>query len=426
MNDQLSPTFDPQGPTVTVQGSPEGISLARYIVGALDTAAANAATEPEFSYTDAKGERKVARAIHSESEQAQRSMFQVSQNLYTLTGKRPAMVAANSMIVVRGSSDDLALAEWILHVLDRPDPSVPSEFPVAGEADTLRAFYPSFMDSVQMFATVRTLRDQLQIRRAAQFDAPATIIVRGTADQIARAGELIRQQDQPPSTGLRPGWTRFVIPLKNATTGDSPDEISRIMPSATFSVLSSKLDTAGPSLTIETEQRQTSLAHYLADALDVTPAAAKTLPVFSYTDQRDEPRVIRAIHIENVRAQRSMLDIVTYLRVFGLFQSGTVGANSMVVIGGSANDVALGTWLLQVLDQPGTPPELVIPGGEIVHAFYPAQLSSIPQLARVTKRIRDQLQVKTAWQSASPSTIIVRGTPDQIEKARELIGSSSR
>jgi hypothetical protein len=56
-----------------------------------------------------------------------------------------------------------------------------------------------------------------------------------------------------------------------------------------------------------------------------------------------------------------------------------------------------------------------------VHAFYPASITSIQQLAQISKSIRDSLGIKHVWQSVSPSTIIVQGSADRIEKANEII-----
>jgi hypothetical protein len=41
------------------------------------------------------------------------------------------------------------------------------------------------------------LRESLQIAKAYMKTTPATLIFRGTADQIAKAEQLIKQKDQP-------------------------------------------------------------------------------------------------------------------------------------------------------------------------------------------------------------------------------------
>jgi carbohydrate-binding DOMON domain-containing protein len=58
-------------------------------------------------------------------------------------------------------------------------------------------YYTSNFSGKKLTAAVTLLRDNLQLTKTFMKTTPQTLIYRGTADQIAKAEQLIKQKDQP-------------------------------------------------------------------------------------------------------------------------------------------------------------------------------------------------------------------------------------
>jgi hypothetical protein len=64
--------------------------------------------------------------------------------------------------------------------------------------DVVRVFYLPHSGTVQHFQEIATfVRSTTQIRRAFTYNAPRALTLRGTADQIAQANQLIQERDKP-------------------------------------------------------------------------------------------------------------------------------------------------------------------------------------------------------------------------------------
>lgn len=105
---------------------------------------------------------------------------------------------ASRALALRGTADQLALAEWLYRALDQPVPvsraNAPKQpFQVAGNSnDLVRVFFLSPAYNVQRFQqeAVR-IRTAANLRRAFTCNAPRALTVRGTADQVATAEQLV-------------------------------------------------------------------------------------------------------------------------------------------------------------------------------------------------------------------------------------------
>ncbi len=102
--------------------------------------------------------------------------------------------AARRTIALRGTSEQIALAEWLFSRLDKPvDPQTAKpasyEFPVpGGEVDAVRVFYfplEETPEDLQQF--VNLVRTTTDVQRIFPYDARRAIALRGTPDQIALA-----------------------------------------------------------------------------------------------------------------------------------------------------------------------------------------------------------------------------------------------
>ena len=107
-------------------------------------------------------------------------------------------------LAVRGSSDQLALTEWLFNELDQPthpNPSHKSDVYTYRVADrengvAVRVFYLPHIQNVQEFDRIAIkVRDEEKIRRVFTFTSQRAIAVRGTTDQLAATERLLAESD---------------------------------------------------------------------------------------------------------------------------------------------------------------------------------------------------------------------------------------
>jgi hypothetical protein len=102
-------------------------------------------------------------------------------------------------IALRGTAEQIALADWLLRELDKPTDSSKHEFPLPASVDDLvRVFHLKHSESVQDFNELATLiRSIGQMRRLFTDNSQRAIALRGTPVQIALAEWIINELDKP-------------------------------------------------------------------------------------------------------------------------------------------------------------------------------------------------------------------------------------
>ncbi len=105
-------------------------------------------------------------------------------------------------LTIQGTAAQIELAAWLFGALDLPTPS--QEFgtreyrPPNGGDDVVRVFYVAHIEPVQNLQEVATtVRSIGTIRRLFTYNALRAVALRGTAGQIALAGWLLQEFDQP-------------------------------------------------------------------------------------------------------------------------------------------------------------------------------------------------------------------------------------
>jgi hypothetical protein len=105
---------------------------------------------------------------------------------------------------VRGTSDQLALTEWLFNELDQPahpNPGHKSDvynYRVADRENgvAVRVFYLPHIQTVQEFDSIAVnVSREEKIRRVFTFTSQRAIAVRGTTDQMAAAERLLAESD---------------------------------------------------------------------------------------------------------------------------------------------------------------------------------------------------------------------------------------
>lgn len=100
------------------------------------------------------------------------------------------------MITVRGTQQQVALAEWLVKELDQPNRQASPEYRVSADGDDIvRVFYVPGASSVQSLQETATLiRSTTMVRRLFTYNAPRAIALRGTGAQIAQAEQLLKER----------------------------------------------------------------------------------------------------------------------------------------------------------------------------------------------------------------------------------------
>ncbi len=109
---------------------------------------------------------------------------------------------APKAVAVRGTADQLALAEWLFSELEKPPnpATLEFQFAVGNDPDTVvRIFYPTHTETVQAFQNiVMKVRKATGIRRAFTYNRPRAVVLRGPPSQIALADRLFREYVTEP------------------------------------------------------------------------------------------------------------------------------------------------------------------------------------------------------------------------------------
>ena len=109
---------------------------------------------------------------------------------------------APKAVAVRGTADQLALAEWLFSELEKPSnpATLEFQFAVGNDPDTVvRIFYLTATETVQRFQNiVMQVRRATGIRRAFTYNRPRAVVLRGTPSQIALAERLFREYVTEP------------------------------------------------------------------------------------------------------------------------------------------------------------------------------------------------------------------------------------
>jgi hypothetical protein len=97
-------------------------------------------------------------------------------------------------ITLRGTPDQIAMAEWLFDVIDRPaNAQSTGEFRVPKASDdVVRVYYLTNTRTVQDFQQAATeIRTATNIRRVFTYNSRRALALRGTTDQLARAERMI-------------------------------------------------------------------------------------------------------------------------------------------------------------------------------------------------------------------------------------------
>lgn len=205
---EVKPWADAATKTMKIEGSPEQIAAAEWVFHELDRPLDSAApsTARVYKMPDPKNEGQV-RVFHLANSPSVQALQEVATAIRATTEVRRLFTMGDArIIVVRGTEEQVAVADWLLQQLDtpvKPGFAVSRERPMTDPygAGYIRIFYPRTLQTVAQLQEMATCtRALVEIRRLFTYNLKAAIIVRGTQDQLKLAEWLLAELDQKPRT----------------------------------------------------------------------------------------------------------------------------------------------------------------------------------------------------------------------------------
>jgi hypothetical protein len=101
-------------------------------------------------------------------------------------------------LALSGPDADIARAEWLIGELNQPAGAQPAGtqiYETPGADDLTRVFFLSNASSQQLNAATAAIRSDVKTRKVFYMTTPAAVVVRGTADQIAAAVQVMAQRN---------------------------------------------------------------------------------------------------------------------------------------------------------------------------------------------------------------------------------------
>lgn len=183
---------------IPLRGTPSQIALAKFMISELDQAEQQRKTPVihTFVFTEKPSTAVVYGLVHTpdatslqEVITTLRTVAQV-QRVYNVTGPK--------LLSFRETPEMVPVVKWLISELDRSGPNTglnEMRMP-GGKDDVIRVFYPAHISNARdLQAMMGTLRKSAMMQRIYTNSVPPALVVRGTADQIHLAGQLIAQKD---------------------------------------------------------------------------------------------------------------------------------------------------------------------------------------------------------------------------------------
>jgi methyl coenzyme M reductase subunit D len=188
-------------PAILVRGDAAGTNLAEWLIRELDSrasgAAGNGLRQTTFADSVEPPQRRTpeVRIYYPARITSPLDIQETVNGVRTIAEMQRvvAVGAARPSIVLRGNADQTAIAEWVLRQLDQEPPAAgPKDFEPADPAyGIVRAIYLPKTTTQDLSSRVAGIRESTGIQRAVIYTRLRGILLRGAADQLAKAETLL-------------------------------------------------------------------------------------------------------------------------------------------------------------------------------------------------------------------------------------------
>jgi hypothetical protein len=190
---------------ITLRGTAAQIALAEWLVSELDQPANQPPRTPApHEYRLSGTVEDVVRVFYPTHTGTPQGLQEMATDVRTIGNiRRLFTYNGPSALILRGTSAEIALAEWLVNQLDQPvnqppQTPAPHEYRPSGTVDDLvRVFFLTHAESPQHLQQIATeVRTTAEIKRIFTYNALSSLIARGTVAQIALVDRLIAERDQ--------------------------------------------------------------------------------------------------------------------------------------------------------------------------------------------------------------------------------------
>ncbi len=195
--------------SLTVRGTAGQIAIVEWLFYELDKPPVGHQGQKAVmrEYRVAGGSDDVVRVFYLAHTRAAQDLQEVATLIRSI-GDIPRLFTYNApkAVTLRGTTEQMALAEWLINELDRPAAVTPQSRDSAsheyllsgGSENVVRLFYLAPAAAPKRFQEIAAaVRSGTGIRRLFAYNALRALALRGTAEQISLADRLIRELNQP-------------------------------------------------------------------------------------------------------------------------------------------------------------------------------------------------------------------------------------
>jgi type II secretory pathway component GspD/PulD (secretin) len=201
VGDLRTVSVDTANATLAAQGTADQMALTDWLFPELDQAAGEPApANHTYTMTGTDGVVRVFHFAHATQPAQVQAIINVVRTALDINRVFPVM--GPGLLVVRGTADQAALADWLVSQLDvsKPTPNAAVEarqFPGVRDPE-IRVVHLAHTDSpVGLQELTNTVRAIADMNRVFPVNAAGVVVLRSTADQVALGEWLIGQLDQP-------------------------------------------------------------------------------------------------------------------------------------------------------------------------------------------------------------------------------------
>jgi hypothetical protein len=297
----------------------------------------------------------------------------------------------------------------------------------------------------QIQETVNAIRSIAEIREVAADMVAHRLVITGDAEQLAFADWIVKGLDI--SAGARP--TSFTVRDTNYRDPRNATSVKLMFPGHIASPQSLQEAVNGvrtigdvqrvvaftvqKALLIRGTPEQTALSEWLLQDLDTSAAGAAPRETrrYTYTDTlvavAYRSAAVRVYHPTEITTPQQMQEAINGLRSIAEVQRVTAfTAGHVIALRGAESQAEVADWLEKELDQPASaasPRAFAMPGdsAQTVHTFYLPNAAGPQDLQNSLNIIRQTTGIQRAVMYQRNAAIILRGTPEQVERASGLL-----
>lgn len=193
-----------QQKAIVMRGSPEQVKAADWLLGVLDQPAGaqpGGAAGHEYRLAEGAWDARsglvvrVAALTHLDTPEAIQEVINVTRSVADIQRLFPIM--SRRFLIMRGSDEQMALVSWLLKEFDGPGGQGTKEFKVGGTGNQnqmVQVAYVSAGTREGLQETVNAIRTETKMSRVFPFQPQGAVAMRGTADQLAQAQQVIQSR----------------------------------------------------------------------------------------------------------------------------------------------------------------------------------------------------------------------------------------